>query len=259
MVSCLVSVILLAGPAERGISFDTPVDLVTQVEAALPGWLNGKGLRENLATEKELVTSYSYLEGVDAAQAKRLAKDDLKAQKQKPAARACSGTRSVVRHFADAWVVAFFAADGQACATQFLMVPPGRLVVVRPPATAAIALEKFLKQAKTDSNPPVLLDKKDGQWVETPIPMSAEDCEARLKSVATRVFNAERAWERKNRAYTNSLEKLGLTAEALDGATVTFPVATADAYTASVSFKGGVVTIDEGLTTTVVKACVLSP
>lgn len=259
MLSLLVSVVVLAPPAERGLAFENPVDLVTQVDASLAAWLTGKGLKEMLATEKELVTSYSHIDGVDAAQAKRLAKEDLKTQKQKPAGKACSGTRSVVRHFADSWVVGFFSADGQACAAQLLMVPPGRLVLVRPPVTAPITVESFLKQAKTDSNPPVMLDKREGRWVETPIPMSAEDCEAKLKSLAMQVFNAERTYEKKNRAFTSSLEKLGLSAESLEGATVTFPTATADSYTASVAFKGGVVTIDEGLTTTVVKACVLAP
>lgn len=259
MFTLIVSVVVLAAPAEHGLAFGNPVDLVTQVDGSLSAWLSGKGLSGMLATEKELVASYASIEGTDAAQARRLAKDDLKAQKQKPTRKPFSGTRAVVRHFADAWVVAFFDDAGQACATKLLMVPPGRVVVVRPPSTGPMTVEKFLKQAKTDTAPPVLLDKKDGGWVETPIPMSAEDCELKLKKVATRVFNAERAFEKKNRAFTNSLEKLGLSVEDLDGASVTFPVATKDSYTASVSFSGGVVTIDEGLETIVVKACALGP
>lgn len=261
MLSTLVSLALLAGP--HGLEAKDPVALVTQLEKRLPAWLKHQGDRKAMLATKPELDAFAQTLPMAPADRANVAKNVAEDQKLKSEVLTfASADRALIKTTGQGVGVSLFSAKSR-CAIGLIKVHDGtRYVVTDGPLVDGRSYEATA-ESPSEETTVTPLEKKDGKWVIVEIKRAAippPDCTTIIKNAAKAVYVSERSYYAENDRYEESLEKLGLDATSVSGATVKITVsgsAEKATFSAEVSRAGGVVKIDEksGGLPVIVTAC----
>jgi hypothetical protein len=261
MLTLALTMTLFAAPP-RGFPAAHSVELITQAEKRL---INGAELKTLAATPKEL-EAYLVASGMKApvlAPAVKGATEDLAAAVAGPvAASDFKASRVLVEYRGKAAFLHYFD-DGERQARLTLLgvgtEAAQRYVVITAPTVEAKSFEDVATALRKSKEMVVFLEKQDGAWSTASVPAPPPpDCAAVLKSALKTISIAEKAYFAEFDAYSNSLKKVGVDAAALGitSAKVTVTgAAPQQTFVAQVGLKGGLMSVDDKGTVTVLSDC----
>lgn len=261
MLALALTLAVLAAPP-RGLPAAHSVDLITEVDKRLPKWLTGGGdLKELEANPKELEAYFLSL-GVKKADIAAMVASTVKEQADKAGLAQLNGTRAFIEYAGKVATLHSFDGEGNRCEVSLLAVgteAAQRYVVLGGPRTDTKSFEAVAAELRQGKEMVVFLEKKDGAWSTGAVPAPPPpDCAGVLKNALKTIFTAEKSYFAEKDAYSNSLSKVGVDVKTLGITSAKVSVAGAapqQTFTIQVGLKGGLMTMDDKGTVTVVADC----
>ena len=261
MLALALTLTVLAAPP-RGLPAAHTMELVTQVEQRLPGWLLGGGDRKALlATPKEL-EAFFVSGAMKPTDLKRVVERAVNEQAEKAELAQFTATRVLLAYTDRTATLHFFDAGGHRCEVPMFQVgtqAAPRYVLLSGPLTDTRTLESVVESGKAAKSMLVFAEKQDGGWTTGSLPTPPPpDCMTVMKQALKTIFTAEKSYFAEFDAYSNSLSKVGVDVKTLGITSAKVSVAGAaptQTFVIQVGLRGGVLRMDDKGALTVVGDC----